>query len=64
MVMVEVHMHSSENPPLVVMLDLCQFSCQVSHMMVVNEGNGPDRFLVLIPLMPDQIVSNQIAEGF
>ena len=31
--------------------------------MVVDKRDGGDRLLVLIPLLPDQAISNQIADG-
>ena len=60
MVVVEMDMHAGENLPLIVVLDMSQLSRQIAHMMVVHERDCPDRLLVLIPLLPDQVVTNQI----
>ena len=31
--------------------------------MVIDKRDGGDRLLVLIPLLPDQAISNQVADG-
>ena len=62
MVMVEMDMHAGKNLPLVVMLDVSQLAGQISHMMIIDKGNGPDGFFVLIPFLPDQAVPNQVAK--
>ena len=63
-VVVEMDVHAGKYLPLIVMLNVGQFSGQITHMMVVHKGDRADSLLVLIPLLPNQIISNQVAERF
>ncbi|MCC2640856.1 MAG: hypothetical protein K0S45_1269, partial [Nitrospira sp.] len=48
---------------LKVVLDVGEFAREVPYVMIVDEGNRRDRFLVPVPLLPDEIVSNQVSNG-
>ncbi len=61
MVMVEMDMHTGHDVALKVVLDMSQLSCQVTHMVVVHKRDRPDRLFVVIPLLPDQVVTDQIS---
>jgi hypothetical protein len=43
-------------------LDIDKFLRERRHVMIVDERDRSHRLLILIPLLPDQIVPNQIAE--
>ncbi len=58
MIVVEMDMHSGQNLPRVGMLNVRQLPGQVPHMMVIHKRDGADGFLILIPLISDQIVPN------
>ena len=60
--MVEMDMHAGHDVALKVVLDMSQFPCQVSHMMIVYKRDGPDRLFIVVPLLPHQIVTNQIPQ--
>jgi len=60
--MIQMYMHPRQNMALKVMLDMREFSGEVRNMMVVHKGDRPDHFLILIPLLPDQIVTDEIPE--
>src|SRR4029077_15654407 len=62
MVMVEMDMHTGHNVALKVVLDMRQFSRQVTDMAVVHKGYGPDRLFVVIPLLSDQVVTDQVPQ--
>ena len=62
MVMVKMDMHTGHNVALKVVLNMGQFSGQVAHMMVVHKRDCPDRLFIVVPLLPDQIVSDQIPQ--
>ena len=63
-IVVEMHVHSGQNVSLKIVLDMSKLPRQVRHMMIVDERNGCDRLPILIPLLPDQMVPNQVADGF
>jgi hypothetical protein len=56
-------MHPGHDVTLKIVLDMSQFSRQIAHMMVVDKRDRPNRFLVVVPLLPDQVVTNQIPQG-
>ena len=60
--MVEVDVHARHDVTLEVMLYMSQFSCQVAHMMVIDKRDRPDRFFVIAPLLPNQVVPDQISQ--
>src|SRR6185437_12501064 len=64
MVMIEMHMHARQNLLMVVVLNICQFTGQVPHMMVIYERDRADRFFILIPLLADQVIADEIAQRF
>ena len=64
MVMIEMHMHPGENLPMIVVLNVGQLPRQISHMVVVHEGDRADGLFILIPLLPDKIVADQVAKRF
>jgi hypothetical protein len=65
-IVVEMDMHARQDVPLKVMLDMRQFSCQISHMMIVDEGNRRDRITIRIaaPFLAYQLIADEIAQRF
>ena len=61
-VMVEMHVHARQYKFMKSVLDVDEFLRKRRHVMIVNERDRSHCLLVLIPLLPDQIVANQIAE--
>src|SRR5215469_824946 len=59
-----MHMHARQNQSLKTVLNMREFLGEIPHMMVIDERNGADRFLVLDPFLADEIVPNQIPQGF
>jgi hypothetical protein len=59
-----MHVHARKNVSLKIVLDLGKPSREIPHVMVVDEGNRPDSLLVLVPLLPDQVIADQVAECF
>ena len=64
MVVIEMDMHASHDVAWKVMLDMGQFPGQVPHMVVVNKGDRRDRLLVIVPLLPDQVIPDEIPQRF
>src|SRR5215472_10178460 len=59
-----MHMHARQNQSLKTVLNVRQLLGEIPHMMVIDERNGANRLLVLDPFLADEIVSNQIPQGF
>src|SRR5262245_1814365 len=57
-----MNMHTRQDVALKIVLDMSQFSCQVAHMMVIDKRDRPDRLFIVIPLLPDQIVPDQVPQ--
>jgi len=62
-VMVEMHVHPRHDMALEIVLNVGQFSGEIADMMVVNERDRSDRFLVLIPFLADEVVTNEVSQG-
>jgi len=62
-VMVEMHVHPRHNMALKIVLNVGQFPGEVADMMVVDERDRPDRFLVLIPFLADEVVTDEVSQG-
>ena len=62
MVMIQMYMHPGHNMALKVMLDMREFSGQIRNVMIIDERDRPDGVLILIPLLADQIVTDEIPE--
>jgi hypothetical protein len=63
-IVVEMHMHSGHDVSLKIVLDMGEFPGQTRHVMVVHERDGGNGFPILVPLLPDQIVPDQVADRF
>ena len=63
-IMIEVHMHPGQNQPLDIMLNMRELVVQVPDMVIIDKGDGPDGLFVLRPFFADQLVPDQVAEGF
>lgn len=63
-IVVEMHVHAGHDVPLEVVLDMRELPREVTHMMVVDERDRRDRFLVLVPFLTDKIVADQVAQRF
>jgi hypothetical protein len=63
-VVIEVHMHARHDVPLEVVLDMREFAREITHMVVVHEGDGRDRIFVLVPFLPDKIVADEVTQRF
>ena len=61
-VVVQMHVHTRQHQFMETVLDIGELLGERRHVMIVDERNRPHRLLILIPLLPDQIVANQIAE--
>jgi hypothetical protein len=64
MVVVEMDMHTGHDVAWKVVLDMGQFPGQVPHMVVVYKGDRRDRLLIIVPLLPDQVIPDQIPQRF
>ena len=60
MIMVEVHVHPGQNERLIAVLNVGELSGQVAHMMVIHKRDRPDRLFIVVPLLPDQVIPDQI----
>ena len=63
MVMVQVHMHPGHDVALKLMLNVGQLSGEIRHVVVIDEGNRRHRVLILVPLLTNQAVTNEVANG-
>ena len=45
------------------MLDIGKLSGEIANVVIVHKGDGPNCFLIFIPLLTDQIVSDEIPQG-
>jgi hypothetical protein len=57
-------MHPRHDVALEIVLYMDELSGEITHMVVVDEGNSPDSFFVLIPFLPNEVVANQVTQGF
>jgi hypothetical protein len=48
---------------LKIVLDVGQFPGEIADMVVVDERDRPDRFLVLIPFLADEVVTDEVSQG-
>lgn len=64
MVMVEMDMHPRHDVPLEIVLNVGEFPRQIRHMVIVDKRNRGHRLFVLVPLLPDQIVPDQVTDRF
>lgn len=66
MIMVEMHVHSRQNIPLKVMLDLRELSGEIPHMMVVDKRDRRHGFMIVVttPFLAHQLVADEITERF
>jgi hypothetical protein len=62
--MIEMHVHAREHERVKSVLNGNEFLCQRRYVMIVHERDRPDRLLILIPFLPDQIISDKIPERF
>jgi hypothetical protein len=60
--MVEVHVHPGQNDGLIAVLNIGELPGQVAYVMVIHKRDRPDRLFIVVPLLPDQIVSDQIPQ--
>jgi hypothetical protein len=63
MIMVEMDVHAGQDDVLKAMLNIRQLTGQITDVVIVDECNRPNRLLVFIPLLADQIVADQIPQG-
>lgn len=64
MIVIEMYMHPGQNVALPTMLNMGQLSGEITHMMVVDERDGPDSFFVLVPFLTDEVVAYEITQRF
>jgi len=62
--MVEMYVHPCHDMALEVVLDVRQISREIPHMVVIDERDRADRFLVFTPLLSDVVVSDEVPQGF
>lgn len=61
--MVQMDVHAREDELLKLMLDIGELSGEIANVVIVHEGDGSNCFLIFIPLLTDQIVSDEIPQG-
>ena len=64
MAMIEMHVHAREHERVKSVLNGNEFVGQRRYVMIVHERDRPNRLLVLIPFLPDQIIADEIAKRF
>lgn len=61
---IQVHMHSRQHQRVESVLNGDELVGQQRHVMVIDKGDRPDRFFILIPFLPDQVAADEIAKRF
>ena len=61
-VLVEMHVRRGQDRRVLVVLQLDQLLRQAANVMVEDQRDGADHFLVPVPLLLDQLASDQIAD--
>jgi hypothetical protein len=64
MVMVQMHVHAGYHQMLIIVLNTGELVCEGADVVVIDDRDSPDRFFIRVPLLPNQIVPNQIPDGF
>jgi len=62
--MIQVNMQYSADLSIERMLEMCQFTTQIASMMIVDDTQGADGFLISCPLLVNQVITNQVPDCF
>ncbi len=61
-VVVEVYVHGCDDRAIELMLHVVEFARQVGDVVIVNDGDGANGFLVMRPFLFDQGLSDQVSD--
>jgi hypothetical protein len=64
MVVIQVHVETGEDQPMVAVLEVRQAIGQFMDVVVVDHGDGSHGFPIVRPLLLDKIGADQVAERF
>ena len=62
-IMVQVYMLRRDNYSAKIMLDIHKLIYQLPFMMVIDQGNCPGNFMITLPLLLNELLADQVAEG-